>query len=140
MNFRYVILSLLLTLGAIASNAQKQPQEVVEFADKMPKFPGDEGAFYQYLRDNIKYPQQALDSGTQGTIYISVVIDTNGNVAGTQVLKGGKHGLTEEALRVLKKMPRWEPGETRGKKVNIKITIPIKFVLTEPEPRRNKED
>lgn len=83
----------------------------------------------KFLRDNIKYPQIARESGIQGTVYVTFVVEKDGRVTDIRVLRGIGGGCDEEAVRVIKAMPRWQPGKQRGKPVRVQFNMPIKFTL-----------
>ena len=105
----------------------------VEEPDVMPEFKGGQKAMMQFLVENIKYPESAKESGTEGTVFIAFVINNKGKVTKAQVKKGVEKSLDKEALRVINAMPKWNPGEKDGKKVNVEMTIPIKFQLPKEE-------
>jgi periplasmic protein TonB len=101
--------------------------------EQMPVFPGGESAMFKYLGDNIVYPKSAKKLGITGTVYVYFIIDRNGNVRDAEVKRGVKNGedLNEEALRVVKGMPQWEPGYQNGKAASVQFTLPITFKLKE---------
>jgi len=102
---------------------------VYTIIQKMPSFPGGEAAMMKYIAENIKYPPMAKEAGIKGTVFVTFVVDRDGNVTNPQVMKGIGGGCDEEALRVIKSMPKWSAGEQNGKKVLVKINVPIRFVL-----------
>jgi len=95
----------------------------------MPEFPGGEGALHQYLAENIKYPQMAKESGIQGRVFVTFVVERNGKVTDVKVLRGIGGGCDEEAIRVVQNMPSWTPGKQRGKPVRVQFNLPVKFTL-----------
>ncbi len=102
---------------------------VYTIIQKMPSFPGGEAAMMKFISDNIKYPPMAKEAGIKGTVFVTFVVDREGNVTDPKVMKGIGGGCDEEALRVIKMMPKWSAGEQNGKKVLVKINVPIRFVL-----------
>lgn len=86
---------------------------------------------YSHIAKTTRYPKEALDSGLVGTVYIQYRIDTTGNVFNPIIVKGINGGqlLEEEALRVVKTLPKMIPGEQDGEKVQVQYTVPIKFNL-----------
>jgi len=96
----------------------------------MPEFPGGEEALIRFLQKNIRYPQQLLMSGVQGTVYLGFVIDKTGNITDIKVLKGVADAFqfSEEAIRVLKKSPVWKPGMQGGHPVSVSYTLPVTFI------------
>lgn len=112
----------------------KEEEEVVEMeiftvVESMPGYPGGDAARMQFLQENIKYPQMARESGIQGTVYVTFVVETDGRVTDVRVLRGIGGGCDEEAIRVIQLMPRWVPGKQRGKPVRVQFNMPIKFTL-----------
>lgn len=144
---------LALALSGLAANAQVkvEPMEsvadVFTVVDQMPKYPGGEVAMLNFLKTNIKYPQAAMDCGCQGTVFVTFVVDETGSVVDPKVLRGAncanavepKEGevdcattarqLSDEALRVIKLMPKWQPGQQNGKPVKVQMNLPVKFVM-----------
>ena len=103
--------------------------EIFQIVEEMPLFPGGEEALLAYLGKNISYPQMAKESNIQGTVYIGFVVEADGSITNVKVLRGIGGGCDEEAIRVVKSMPRWAPGKQRGKPVRVQFNLPIKFVL-----------
>lgn len=104
--------------------------EIFQVVESMPSFPdgGDDG-LKKYLAQNIKYPTIARESGIQGTVFVTFVVERDGSVTDVKVLRGIGGGCDEEAIRVVKNMPRWSPGKQRGKAVRVQFNMPIKFTL-----------
>jgi protein TonB len=103
--------------------------EIFTIVEEMPNFPGGEAKLFEYLGKNIKYPQMATDMGISGVVYVTFVVDENGKVKDPKVLRGIGGGCDEEALRVVRNMPPWEPGKQRGKAVRVQYNLPIRFTL-----------
>lgn len=104
-------------------------QEIFLIVESSPSFPGGEIARMKFLQDNIRYPLMAKESGIQGTVHLTFVIERDGSVTDVKLLRGIGGGCDEEAIRVVKNMPRWEPGRQRGKPVRVQFNLPIKFNL-----------
>jgi protein TonB len=97
--------------------------------EKMPEFcNGGEAGLFEYLGQNIKYPQMAIESGITGTVYVSFTVRKSGKITDIKTLRGIGGGCDKEAIRVIKGMC-WEPGMQREKPVSVNFTLPIKFVL-----------
>ncbi len=92
-----------------------------------PEFPGGYAALDEYLRQNVHYPEAAAQAKVSGTVLVSYLIDSVGNVTNVKVRKGLGHGCDEEALRVVQKMPRWKPGTQMGKAIPVSYGLPIRF-------------
>ncbi len=97
--------------------------------EDQPSFPGGEEARMKYLIDNLRYPQMAREAGIQGTVFVTFVVERDGSVTDVRVLRGIGGGCDEEAVRVVRNMPRWEPGRQRGQPVRVQFNMPIRFVL-----------
>ena len=94
-----------------------------------PEFPGGMEALYKYLAQNIKYPALARDNGITGRVYVTFVVERDGSIANPKVLKDIGGGCGQEAIRVVKSMPKWTPGKQRGKAVRVQFNLPVNFNL-----------
>lgn len=103
--------------------------EVFKVVEVDPEFPGGEEALYKYLAENIKYPVMAKNNKVEGRVYITFVIEKDGNVSDAKVLRSVNEELDAEALRVINAMPKWKPGTQRGVPVRVQYNIPITFKL-----------
>ena len=104
-------------------------QEIFQIVEEMPAFPGGEQKLMEYVGKNIKYPQIARESGIQGRVFVGFVVEPDGSVSNVKLLRGIGGGCDEEAMRVIKNMPRWKPGKQRGKAVRVSYQIPVMFRL-----------
>lgn len=103
--------------------------EVFTNVEQMPSFPGGDQKMHEYLRDNIEYPVTARDSGIQGRVFINFIVEPDGSISNVKVLRGIGGDCDEEAVRVVKAMPKWQPGRQRGKAVRVSYTLPVVFKL-----------
>jgi protein TonB len=103
--------------------------EIFVSVEKMPEFPNGMGALLQYLGKNIKYPTIAQENNVQGRVTVQFVVNKDGSIVDVVVVKGIDPYLDKEALRVVSGMPKWKPGEQRGKPVRVKYTVPVTFRL-----------
>jgi periplasmic protein TonB len=112
---------------------EEAPPQIFQVVEQMPQFPGGDDALLKYLSKNIKYPEIARDANTQGTIFVSFVVDENGRIGSAQVLRGlngpGAKDCANEALRVVNSMPAWAAGKQNGKAVRVQFNLPVKFTL-----------
>ena len=104
-------------------------QEIFQIVEEMPSFPGGEQKLMEYVRKNVKYPQIARESGIKGRVFVSFVVEPDGSVSNVKVLRGIGGGCDEEAMRVVKSMPKWKPGKQRGKAVRVSYMLPVNFQL-----------
>jgi protein TonB len=95
----------------------------------MPAFPGGEAEMMQYISSHIRYPELAKESNVQGTVYITFVVNKNGEITDIETKRGIGSGCEEEAMRVVKSMPHWSPGLMNGNAVRVQYILPVKFSL-----------
>ena len=107
----------------------KVVEEVVEFPDVEAGFPGGAAAMMKWIRDNVKYPQTSIEMNEQGRVFLSFVVEKDGSVSNVKVEKGISIDLDKEAKRVIRKMPKWVPGEADGRAVRARCRLPINFQL-----------
>lgn len=107
----------------------KTEGEIFTVVEEMPSFPGGLQELMKFISKEVKYPAEAQEKGIQGRVILSMVIDKEGNVNDIKVLRGVDPLLDNEAIRVIKSMPKWTPGKQKGKAVNVKYTIPVSFKL-----------
>lgn len=96
----------------------------------MPEFPGGISALMKYLKDSINYPSISRQNKSQGKTYVNFIVNTDGSIQDIKVLKGsGDEHLDNEAIRIVKNMPKWKPGMQSGKSVRVRFTLPVTFRL-----------
>ncbi len=109
---------------------KKEPENKVFIrVEQMPQFPGGEREMLLYLRDNIRYPAIASENGIEGLVVVQFVVNEDGNISDLKVMKGVPGGCSEEAVRVIKKMPLWSPDKQNGRAVKVQFTVPVRFSL-----------
>jgi TonB family protein len=104
-------------------------EQIFFIVEEMPEFPGGEQALRKFIANNIEYPVSAQENGIQGKVYVTFVVDKNGDVANARIARGVDPSLDQEALRVVNSLPKWIPGKQRGQNVNVSYTVPINFAL-----------
>jgi len=111
---------------------EEEEEEHVIFivVEEQPGFPGGEEARMRYLHQNMRYPTIARESGIQGTIFITFVVERDGSITDVRILRGIGGGCDEEAIRVVQNMPKWAPGKQRGRPVRVQFNMPIRFTLS----------
>ena len=102
---------------------------VYYLVEEMPMYPGGIDELRKFIANNIRYPVYAQENGIEGKVYVTFVIETDGSVNSFKIERGIHPVLNEEAIRVLKLMPRWEPGKQRGENVRVKYTVPVGFII-----------
>ena len=103
--------------------------KVFDVVEQMPSFPGGNSALMAYLNSNVKYPVVAQENGVQGRVVISFVVERDGSITDVQVVKSVDPSLDREAARVVRSMPRWNPGKQNGQAVRVKYDVPVSFRL-----------
>ncbi len=102
-------------------------QEVFQNVEEMPAFPGGEAKLMEYISTNINYPQRARKLGIQGRVFVGFVVEPDGSVSNVKLLRGIDSDCDEEAMRVIKSLPKWKPGKQHGKPVRVYYQLPIFF-------------
>jgi protein TonB len=97
--------------------------------EQVPMFPGGVDAMKKFFKDNLVYPERAKMKGNEGVVYIEFVVERDGSISKPMIKRDIGYDCGEEALRLVKSMPKWEPGLQRGKAVRVQFVLPIKFSL-----------
>ena len=108
----------------------EKEEEIFQVVEQQPEFPGGMTELMKYLQQNIKYPSICQEQGIQGRVIVQFVVNSDGSIVDPQVVKPVNPYLDKEALRVVQNMPKWKPGEQRGKKVRVRFTLPVTFRLS----------
>jgi len=108
---------------------EEEDQVIFQVVEKMPSFPGGDAALFKFLSDNVKYPVIAQENGVQGRVICQFVVNRDGSIVDVEVVRSVDPSLDKEAIRVIKSMPKWSPGQQRGKPVRVKYTLPVNFKL-----------
>jgi protein TonB len=95
--------------------------------DVYPRFPGGDDSRLYFLRKKIKYPETAIKSSIQGVVMVVFIVEIDGSITNVDVARRIGGGCDEEAIRVTKEMPRWEPGKRNGRAVRVMVRMPIVF-------------
>lgn len=103
--------------------------DVLIIAETQPSFPGGMSAFYRYVGENVTYPPSAIRRNISGKVFVEFVVDRDGSLSDLSVVKGIGAECDEEALRVIRNSPRWNPGKQRGQAVRVRMVVPISFTL-----------
>ena len=112
---------------AIKISGQSEDDAVYSVVEKMPEFPGGQAALIKYLSENVEYPLIAKENGIQGRVLCEFIVDKDGSITEVKVTRSVDPSLDKEAMRVIKSMPKWNPGKQKGKPVRVKYTMPINF-------------
>ena len=107
----------------------KPDSKIFTIVENQPVPKGGMSKYYEYVQSNLKYPSIAKQMGLEGKVFVQFVVDPNGKITNVQAVKGIGGGCDEEAVRVIKESPIWEPGTQRGTAVNVRMILPITFKL-----------
>lgn len=113
----------------VAASAGDDPGTVFINVEVMPVYPGGFPALLSYLGHHMKYPPLAMRNGIEGKVYVKFVVDETGQVVDPVVVKGIGGGCDEEAVRVLRSLPRFTPGQQNGRAVKVYFNVPISFQI-----------
>ena len=109
--------------------ADESAEGAFDVVEQMPQFPGGSIELMKFLNENVKYPEAAEETGTQGRVVAQFVVEADGSISNVKVLKKVSDEIDAEAVRVIKAMPKWKPGMQKGQPVRVKYTIPVTFRL-----------
>ena len=107
--------------------------DVYQIVEQMPEFPNGQEALMLYIAKQVKYPAEAKKAGAYGRVFVGFIVEPDGSLSDFKVLRGIGYGCDEEALRIVKSMPKWQPGMQRGKAVRVQYLVPVNFRLEDKQ-------
>jgi len=110
-------------------NVSDSDEVLVGFPDREPQFPGGAASMKRFLAENINYPEKAMDEGAQGKVFVEFVVEADGSISNVRVIRGVSPEIDEEAIRVVRSMPKWTPPQMNGRNARSLNRIPINFIL-----------
>lgn len=113
--------------AVIKPTADPDSSKIFGAAEEMPSFPGGEKALMQYIKDNTYYPEELCEGAAQGRVMVGFVINEDGSISDVKVLRSLTPEFDEVAVKIVKGMPKWNPGKQNGKAVKTKYTVPVSF-------------
>ena len=118
-------------LCGFGAKAQKVgfDDEIYTVIEVAPEFPGGVDSMYAFISRNIKYPEEALKNNVSGNVYVTFVVEKDGQITSTRLLRDIGGGCGQEALRVVRSMPKWKPGTSQGKPKRVQFNLPFVFTL-----------
>ncbi|MDE6716934.1 MAG: energy transducer TonB, partial [Muribaculaceae bacterium] len=108
-----------------------EENKIFEAVEQQAEFPGGMGALMKWLSNNIRYPEAAAQNDIQGRVIVKFVVERDGSIGNVTVVKGVDKDLDKEAIRVVKKMPKWQPGKNNGVAVRSYFNLPVTFKLAQ---------
>ena len=113
--------------------------KVYDLVDEMPSFPGGPAGLMKWLSSHVQYPAIAIDICIQGTVIVAFIVEPDGSVSNAKLMRSVDPNIDQEALRVVRQMPKWNPGKRAGIPVRVRCCLPIKFKQGESKPsEKNK--
>ncbi len=113
----------------VEEDIEEGESQIFVVVEDMPEFPGGEIALLKWINKQVNYPIIAQENGITGRVHMNFVINETGSIENIIVTRGVDPSLDKEAIRVIKKMPKWKPGKQRGKNVKVSFSLPINFQL-----------
>lgn len=117
-------------ITARMNNVGKDGKEIFDVTEVIPVPPNGMEGWNTYLRENLIYPADAKSLGIEGTVIVAFVINSDGSVSDVELLRGIGGGADEAALEVVKNSPDWTPAMQKGKVVNSRMRLPVRFKLS----------
>ena len=108
---------------------EPKPDQIFQAVEQPAEFPGGQAALMKWLSNNIRYPESAQQNGVQGRVIVKFVVEKDGSISNATIAKGVDKDLDAEALRVVKRMPKWQAGKNNGQAVRSYFTLPVQFKL-----------
>lgn len=106
-----------------------EPEKIFVAVEQPAEFPGGPAAMMKWLSNNIRYPESAQQNGISGRVVVKFVVEKDGSIGTPTIVKGVDRDLDQEALRVVKRMPKWQPGKNNGQPVRSYFNLPVTFRL-----------
>ena len=122
-------LLLMVNTNAMAQSKKIANDKVLEKAEVMPQFPGGDQAMMKFVSENVQYPEEAKEKEISGRVLVGFIVEKDGSVNEVKIVRGIGGGCDEEAVRVVKAMPKWKPGKQDGKTVRVSYTMPFFFKM-----------
>lgn len=113
----------------VVEEVEEEVEEVFMVVEEQAEFPGGQSALMKYFNDNIRYPVSASENGVQGRVICQFTVWKDGSISDIKVLRSVHPALDNEAIRLIKNMPKWKPGKQLGKPVASRFTLPVLFRL-----------
>jgi TonB family C-terminal domain len=108
----------------------RKKDTIFKYIEKMPQFPGGDVALAHFLQKNLRYPMVAQANDISGKVYAQFVVDKTGAISDIKIVRGLDESCNEETIRILKLMPKWNPGMQNNKAVAVYFTLPIHFTMS----------
>lgn len=107
----------------------KIDEEILDIVDIDAEYIGGYAEMMKFIQENLEYPDDAIDLGEQGRVYVNFVVEKDGSISNVKIERGVSEAIDREAARIVRSMPNWKPGELNYAKVRSRVRLPINFVL-----------
>jgi len=125
--FTFTLLSFNSPINDSVLKTNQDDDFVYDFVEEMPSFPGGEEGLKKYIADHLVYPKRLKKNGIGGKVFVSAIIEKDGEVTHETAYQGINKKLEYEALKLVQGMPNWIPGKNKGKIVRVKVVVPVEF-------------
>lgn len=121
----------------IAQTTEEEVVELINYVEKQPEFPGGTDSMFAFIQRNIRYPEEAKRSGIEGRVFVTFVVEKDGQVSDAKILRDIGGGCGEEAIRVVNIMPKWLAGSLRigGEPARMQFNLPVMFKLKKEDKK-----
>ena len=113
----------------IAIHSEAQTNKVYDKVEVMPEYPGGMEALFEYMKNNVKYPEKAKEQKIEGRVVVGFIVEKDGSISEVHSLKAVHPLLEQEAIRLVNNMPKWIPGKVKGKAVRVSFALPVNFKM-----------
>lgn len=134
----FPVLLLASTFSYGQDTADESSDGTTYVTEEEPEFPGGEEALFKYIRNEVQYPDAATEEGIEGTVVVKFDVNKEGAIVNDSIQKSVSKSLDQEALRVVRSMPDWNPGTQQGDSVKVTMYLPIRFSLGEADDEDEK--
>lgn len=127
---------LLASNAAFPQQDQAAPKDTMPYIEELPVFPGGQEAMYDFLHRGVNYPDEALEAGISGKVWVQFVVRKDGVVDSVRTVRGVHPLLDAEAERVVRSMPVWKPGTMMGRPIAVRFNVPLVFSIVDTPAER----
>ena len=131
--FAALIMVFAFSLNVNAQVGEYDDSVLILNVEEPAEFPGGLDSLIKFISNNIKYPQEALDNKIEGRVFLTFIVEKDGSINDIKILRDIGYGCGEEAVRIVKLMPKWKPGKQRGKPVRQQFNLPVSFKIPKNE-------
>ena len=126
-----ILLTFILLSGIVISQTEVRQDSIYDFfaLDKEPIFDCGRSQLKDYIQKNVRFPKKSKKNNSSGKVFAQFIIEASGEVTNVKIIKGVDEYIDAETIRLLRKMPKWTPGQKNNLNVRTKFFLPINFKL-----------